>query len=118
MPDVLTSDVLDELEIVIDRLLDGERLNEHGHACLRQALATARDYARLESDNHRMSLGDMSVVDYERLVEWIKNSNRKPPSAAFTAGAARTAAMAVEDSGLLSELADCRRKLAEAEGRN
>lgn len=56
----------------------------------------------LEADNHRMRLGDMSTYDYHRLIEWINNPERKCPSAAFTAGALRTAALAVQDSGVLS----------------
>lgn len=63
----------------------------------------AAELRALEADNHRLRLGDMSVGDYQRLVEWIKNPNRKDTSSAFTAGAARTAAIAVQDSGVFKQ---------------
>lgn len=55
---------------------------------------------QLKADNHRLRLGDMSSFDYERLVAWINDPHRKPTELAFTAGAARTAAQAVKDSGI------------------
>ena len=62
---------------------------------------TATEIDRLRADNHRLRLGSMSTFDYERLVEWMKDPDRKPPEIAFTAGAARDAARAAKESGCL-----------------
>ena len=69
---------------------------------------------KLKADNHRLRLGDMSVYDFERMRDWIKDPNRKPSMFAITAGSARTAMLAVEESGILSELATLREQLGEA----
>lgn len=39
----------------------------------------------------------LSKFEYERLVRWMKDPERKEASAAFTAGAARDAARAFEE---------------------
>ena len=54
-----------------------------------------------------------TVNDYERLVEWFRDPQRKDPSLAFTAGPARTAAMAFVDSGVAVEIQRLRAALAE-----
>ena len=54
----------------------------------------------LQAKNARQrieALGSMSLSDYQRLVEWIKNPDRKPAEAAFTAGYLRDAARAFEE---------------------
>lgn len=43
------------------------------------------------------TLPGLSAFDYERLVEWMADPNRRPAQTAFTAGAARDAARAFED---------------------
>jgi hypothetical protein len=63
-------------------------------------LVAAERLMRLDADNHRMRLGDMSTYDYDHLIAWIQDAKRKDPSGAFTAGAARTAAHAIERSGI------------------
>jgi hypothetical protein len=54
-----------------------------------------------------------TVNDYERLVEWFRDPQRKDPSLAFTAGPARTAAMAFVDSGVAVEIQRLRAALAD-----
>ncbi len=53
-----------------------------------------------ESDQQTLQLG-MTYSEYERFVAWLKDSNRKEPEFAFTAGVLRTAARAVVQSGVL-----------------
>ena len=55
----------------------------------------------LESENDRLRLGSFSSSDCERFLEWLKDTGRKPANWAFTAGMARDAAYAVEQSGIL-----------------
>ena len=56
--------------------------------------------AEKDREVHRLRLGGFSPLDYQRLVEWMKDPNRKPATTAFTAGMARDAARAFEDSGI------------------
>lgn len=47
----------------------------------------------------------MDAYDYLKFVTWLKDSKRQPVIFAFTAGEVRDAAYAVEQSGILSQLA-------------
>lgn len=53
-----------------------------------------KNVLRNESHTYKDKL---SISEYKRLVEWMKNSVRKPAINAFTAGACRDAARAFED---------------------
>lgn len=79
-----------------------ERLAAEWQGLRQERDSLRRRVAELEGENHRLRLGDMSAFDCERLVAWLRDPQRKPPAIAFTAGAVRTAAMAVEESGVLS----------------
>jgi hypothetical protein len=71
-------------------------------ACCVGIVAVCRE---LDAENERLAKQcDMSAFDYQRLVEWFRDPQRKDPSLAFTAGAARTAAMAFVDSGVAVEI--------------
>ena len=56
---------------------------------------------REETVRHLWGLG-MTPLEYQRLVEWIKDANRQPPEHAFTSGAVRTACRAIQESGVLN----------------
>lgn len=63
----------------------------------RQALEAAKkEIERLKSKLHYPDA--LSKSEYERLVEWMNNPNRKPANTAFTASACRDAARAFEES--------------------
>lgn len=53
-----------------------------------------------ENERQTLQMG-MTAFEYERLVAWLKDPNRKEPMFAFTAGVLRTAARAVVESGVL-----------------
>jgi hypothetical protein len=63
---------------------------------------------RKDFDDYQQDLDD-----YQRLVEWFRDPQRRDPSLAFTAGPARTAAMAFVDSGVVVEIQRLRAALAD-----
>jgi hypothetical protein len=93
-----------EIEKKLDRLL--AQSSAESAALLPRKLFTLRkenrslnaEVGRLRAVNHRMMEAGFSEFEYERLVEWFHDPKRKPAIHAFTAGAARTAAYAFEDS--------------------
>jgi hypothetical protein len=58
----------------------------------------------LEQENAALKLGSMAPFDYERLLSWMKDSNRKPANIAFTAGYLRDAATAFEAARAFDEV--------------
>ena len=69
----------------------------------------ARLRSRLDIVEKRHGYVDcLTAFECRRLVEWIKDKNRKPAHSQFTASALRDAARAVEKSGVLEDKNDKR----------
>lgn len=74
-----------------------------------------KELAEKDAEIHRLRLGNLSSFDFERLMEWMKNPDRKPAAGAFTAGAARDAARAFEYSDITAKLAEKDARIKELE---
>ena len=116
--DNLRAEQADQFEqwlLDIGKLIGCEHVDERLPCCIRDELATLRvELEAVKRDNHSMRCGCMSGYDWQRVVDWIKDNNRKPPDFALTSGAGRDALRAVEHSGILKELATLREQLGEA----